>query len=181
MPIFVIMFRTFNEHGTLHADVPILACRTMEAAKIAAVGLLFDYEMTAKDEEKAEELGGDYHIKEIGHTLACGCRELRCRRLSPRARRGVGPAKPALTRARALFAGGDRSNNRRPRLRNRPTPGRVSPNSLTRLSVKRITPCRSPERRAGTAPFRWLPAAAVPLLAAFRVPPTRAPVALAGW
>ena len=39
------------------------------------------------------------------------------RTASPRASRGVGPAKPALTRASALFAGGARSNSSKPKLR----------------------------------------------------------------
>src|SRR5207302_314512 len=52
----------------------------------------------------------------------------------------------APPRASALFAGGNRSNMRSPRLRSRPAPGRVSANNLTRPSVKRTSALRSRER-----------------------------------
>ena len=83
---------------------------------------------------------------------------------NPRANRGEGPPNPALTLARALFAGGARSNISKPRLRNSPAPGRELPNNLTSPSVKRTTPQigRTPRsetteqlRRAHVAPPRW--------------------------
>ena len=69
----------------------------------------------------------------------------------PRARRGMRPAKPQLTRDSARLAAGLRSNSSKPKLRTRPRPGRSLPKSFTRPSVKRVTPWRSSARHAAEA------------------------------
>ena len=81
----------------------------------------------------------------------------------PRARRGIGPANPALTRASALLAGGARSNMSRPRLRSRPTPGRAIAEQLhQRVGEARPRRCgraRARRRSAAAAPPRRHPPA----------------------